>query len=1457
MNVQKRNGDCEEVSFDKVLKRIKLLSHELHINVFEIAQKVCSRIYDGVKTSELDELAAHMCSSLTLEHPDYGVMASRIIVSNHHKNTSPSFSETVQILYDNVDTEGKHNPLVSQELYDVVQKHKEKLNSYIDYNRDYGFDYFGFKTLEKAYLMRVKGRVVERPQQMFMRVALGIHAFDIKDALETYDLMSKKYFVHATPTLFNAGTPRPQCSSCFLLASTDSINGIYDSLKECALISKYAGGIGLHIHDIRARNSIIRGTNGTSTGIVPMLRVFNNTARYVNQCVTPDKLVFTKDGIKRMDQVTTNDYLITHDGSFKKVNSVAINEKHNDELVVIDVRHATHPLKCTKVHEILVINTGNPEFCFRDVKRKLDNGGIVPTYVPAEKVTTNHLMVYPIPTYVKDISYLYEDDLRLYGIMIGDGSINVHNNQWSVNINTTSKILTGLFVKELLQKRNIQYSEYIDENVHYITWTQTAKIPFGYENLYDKNKEKKIDSQLIHLPTKKLCALLKGLIETDGYVTDSAVYYGSTSLDVIQSMKYMLLRVGILTSVNINDNVDKVVNIYKGKEIISTKINYDLRIPKIQDLKDLDIFSNFDVSQYALYYKYENWLLSKVTDVSRMRYSGKVYDFNMMDNHNYLTDSGLIHNSGRRNGSIAIYLEPWHADIESFLELRKNHGNEEERARDLFYALWIPDLFMQRVKEDGMWSLMCPDICKGLSDHYGEAFEKLYTTYEDKKMYLKQIKAQDLWFQILESQIETGTPYMLYKDHVNRKNNQKNLGTIKSSNLCVAPETMILTDKGYFPIHTLRDQMVHVWNGKEFSETVVRQTGVRQKLITVSCDNGMSVRCTPYHKFYVQDLLQGVRVVEAGDLQVGMSIIRYEIPTMNMSSADIKFPYTQGVYAAEGTHDGKCGPTVDRPCILLKGDKRKLLQNMDWVHYNNIETDQVQVIVQGELNHKYFVPINYNLKSKLRWLEGFLDSSGFVKFQNGVEKIFVYSMNETFLIDVVYMLQTMGIQAKIQFKQLEIDSIGIAQLKELGFTPKHLVTGSKMDKMIPKMKSEATPIRISGVVDKGEVSNTYCFNEPLEHKGIFNGLLLGNCSEITEFTSEEETAVCNLASLCLPSYIENGTYNFKALHDAAKVLVKNINKIIDRNFYPVEKAKVSNMRHRPIGLGVQGLADAYVLMRYPFDSDEARALNRDIFETIYHGALEASMELAKKLGKTYSSFKGSPASEGMLQFDLWGVTPSDRYDWTGLKHAIMEFGLLNSLLIAPMPTASTSQIMGFNEAFEPFTSNIYKRKTLAGEFILVNKYLVKDLQDLGLWNTDMKNKIILDDGSIQGILEIPQNIRDLYKIVWEIKQKVVIDQAADRGAFVDQSMSMNLFMESPDFKKLSSMHFYAWQKGLKTGMYYLRTKAKAKAQQFTMDPKLAKFTNLRSELPNSNSHNNSTVNSDTSSETGGCEACSA
>ncbi|CAI5739943.1 unnamed protein product [Hyaloperonospora brassicae] len=753
MYVLKRDGRREDVKFDKITARITKLCYGLnpdYVDAVKISQKVVAGVYPGVTTSELDELAAETAAYQSTQHPDFSKLAARIAVSNLHKNTNKVFSDNIEVFHKNVhEKTGAAAPLIADDVYAVVMQHKDLLNSALIHDRDFEYDYFGFKTLERGYLFRVHGTVVERPQQMIMRVALGIHKQDIPAALATYELMSQKFFTHATPTLFNAGTPRPQLSSCFLLAmQDDSIEGIYDTLKQCACISKWAGGIGISMHNIRATNSYIRGTNGSSNGIIPMLRVFNDTARYVDQ------------------------------------------------------------------------------------------GG------------------------------------------------------------------------------------------------------------------------------------------------------------------------------------------------------------------------------------------------------------------------------GKRKGSFAIYLEPWHADVFEFLELRKNHGNELHRARDLFFALWVPDLFMKRVEANGPWSLFCPNEAPKLYEVWGDAFDTLYEQYEREGRARKTINAQQLWFAILDAQIETGVPFMLYKDAANRKSNQQNLGTIRSSNLCC---------------------------------------------------------------------------------------------------------------------------------------------------------------------------------------------------------------------------------------------------------------------------------------------------------------------EVMEFTSPDEVAVCNLASVALPKFVEDGVFNYQKLCDVTSVVTRNLNKVIDVNYYPVAEARTSNMRHRPVGIGVQGLADAFILMNYAFESAQARELNKNIFETIYYASMKTSMEIAKELGP-YETFQGSPASKGIFQFDMWGVTPSSGlWDWAELKENVIKYGIRNSLLVAPMPTASTAQILGNNESIEPYTSNMYNRRVLAGEFTIVNKYLMKELIELGIWTPEVRNQILNDGGSVQKVKAIPDDVKEKYKTVWEIKQKSVLDLSADRGAYICQSQSLNIHIADPTISKLTSMHFYAWKKGLKTGMYYMRGRPKADAIQFTVD----------------------------------------
>lgn len=1097
MRVIKRSGRVEDVKFDKVTNRISKLRYELseHVDASMIAKHVFSSMYDNITTHEIDTLSAEICIGMITSDPDYEILATRIVASNIQKTAPKKFSDAMCILYD--------AGIVTEE----VKRISFLVDVSIKPDRDFTFGYFGIKTLEKGYLQKVKNVIVETPQYLYMRVAVGIHGDDIKAVIETYNAMSTGACIHATPTLFNAGTHRPQMSSCFLVSNKeDSIDGIYDTLKECAQISKWAGGIGLHIHDVRSNNSIIKGTNGRSDGIIPMLRVYNATARYVNQ-------------------------------------------------------------------------------------------------------------------------------------------------------------------------------------------------------------------------------------------------------------------------------------------------------------------------------------------------------------------------AGRRKGSIAMYIEPWHADILDFLDIRLNQGDEEARCRDLFSALWIPDLFMKRVESGGDWSLFCPNKARGLSDVYGEEFDALYEKYEREGLADATIPVVDIWKAIIKSQSETGTPYMLYKDACNKKSNQKNIGTIKSSNLCVAPETTILTRDGHVVISKLKDCEVEVWNGEQFSKVSVKQTGQDQELLTVRTSKGLSLRCTPYHKFWI---VGHGDAVEARNLKKDMKIIKHQLPIINDSEKIQKYAYTHGLFCADGTtsttekerrchfkakenglcmrhqtnikeynEDGICQANshTEQKWLDLYHVKKDLIKYLDYDYAcTNDAYNKIRLRLPKDIDDKFFVPMDYSLKTKLEWLAGVLDGDGCVQRHQGGRGVSIQlgSINYDFLNKILLLLQTIGVNSRLnvvrdeamkdmpggryitkKMWRLLISSGCVECLKNLGLHTRRL---NIIVDNLPNRQALHFD-KIVAVEDLGETADTYCFNEPLRHMGIFNGILTGNCSEIVEYSNHDETAVCNLSSIALPTFVdkETRTFNHEKLHAITKMITRNLNKVIDRNFYPTEAARRSNMRHRPIGIGVQGLADVFILLGLPFDSEKSRDLNAHIFETMYHASLEASCELAEING-SYETFDGSPASQGILQFNMWDRAPrfSGLYDWEDMRVRVKK-GIRNSLLLAPMPTASTSQILGNNECFEPYTTNIYLRRTLAGEFVVVNKHLVRDLQALGLWSKEMKDLMIKSGGSVQNITDIPDDIKDIYKTVWEISQKVIIDMAADRGVFVDQSQSMNLFVESPTLSKLSSMHMYAWKSGLKTGMYYLRSKAKARPIQFSLE----------------------------------------
>ena len=1176
MHVTKRNGHIEIISFDKILRRIKRIGKEvgIQINYTALVIKVIDQLFDGISTTKIDELTAEQCASMSSTHYDYNILASRILVSSHQKNTSASFSKVMQQLYGFLDKNGKPSPLVSDDLIAIVKKHKTQLDALCDYERDFLIDYFGFKTLERSYLMRINGKVVERPQHMWLRVAIGIHGSAIESIIETYQYMSQRYFIHATPTLFNAGTPRPQLSSCYLLSmESDSIDGIYNTLKDCALISKMAGGIGLHIHNIRATGSHIRGTNGTSNGIVPMLRVFNNTARYVDQCVIPETIIYTDEGpIKIESCISGKTRVFNMTGGIETIENV-LEHYYEGTTLVIRNKFSTTPLQITPQHPIYAVKTGTE----------------IPEWIDAQDLQVGDSIVYRFPSLEQDVANISEEDCKFYVFLffyggIKEGKYFINTDKYDpdyVKLDTICKERYD-FIKTYLETRLVEFKE--DCHTGIIEWVPALHLPFRNGDLYGADGKKRIHSRWLLLPINKTVILYDNLRKNSN---------------------------------NMNVNIDDILQWFSIR-VMPNKI-----------------------------------LLSEITSIHKAEYSGILYDLQMEKQHDYLLENGLVHNGGgKRNGSFAIYLEPWHADIEAFLQMRKNHGDEEMKARDLFYALWIPDLFMERIKANGKWTLMCPDECPGLADVYGPEFVDLYEKYEKDGKGKQTVNARDLWFRILDAQMETGTPYILYKDAANKKSNQKNVGTIKSSNLCVAPETLVLTKTGNHVIKDLCDQTVEVWNGMEWSQVEIKKTGENQRLIRVEFDNGKHIECTPYHKFYILNSSGSVIKVDADSLYVGTHIEPFSLSN---------------------------DPTI------------------------------------------------YN-------------------------------------------------------------------------------------------------ISVTAIIETNRNDDTYCFTELKRGRGTFNGIITGQCTEIIEYSDENETAVCNLASLALPTYIEANKetgqpeFLYDKLYEITKIVTKNLNKIIDVNFYPTEKTKRSNMRHRPIGIGVQGLADVFFLMGLPFASDEAKAINRNIFETIYFAALTASCELAEKDGP-YETFAGSPASQGLLQFDLWSYDPgTSRYDWLTLKERIQKVGLRNSLLLAPMPTASTSQILGFNECIEPITSNIYSRRTLAGDFVQVNKYLMADLIRLDLWNDKIKNNIIANHGSCQQIDMIPPDLKERYKTVWEIPMRQLIDMSADRGAFICQSQSLNLWLEDPTYSNLTSMHFYSWSKGLKTGIYYLRRRAKHQAQQFTIEP---------------------------------------
>ena len=1449
MYVTKRNGKTEVVSFDKILQRIKKVGTEvgIKINYTALAMKVIDQLYDKISTRQIDELTAEQCASMSSTHPDYNVLAGRITVSNHHKNTDSSFSKVMNKLYNYKNKQGKPSPLISKETHAAIHDLEvKKLNALCDYSRDYYIDYFGFKTLERAYLMRIDKQIVERPQHMWLRVAIGIHGTNWDRVAETYHYMSQKFFTHATPTLFNAGTPKPQLSSCYLMAmEDDSIDGIFNTLKDCALISKWAGGIGLHIHNVRGTGSHIHGTNGTSNGIVPMLKVFNNTAKYVDQCVLPSTIIFTSKGPKKICNVVENETSILNSTGGRSVVKRVLEHSYKGSMLLIHNMHTYAPLHVTPEHPLLALETHETK-TKEELIQGVKNRRYLPDFVEAKTITEGDYLVYRVPHYENTTTNIdvTEEDCYIYGILYQRGIIDfdcAYNYVYFQQENDDAELISTL--QEYLKKKAVPYVYENDEEFgsKRIRWMKTDGIPlpFRTSDFYNENNEKCMADKWLLLPLTKTKQIIRGLLQS------SVFFYGSTieastqknpsvpyiqfrtqSLFSVETIKYLFMRIEMLIQVTFS----KACDFKKSTQIDpSEQKYYYIEINKTKEICNLiNIEYNETHNNSIEYFVHDKYLYSPVKSIESTTYNGTLYDLEIDHIHDYMLSNGIVHNGGgKRNGSFAIYLEPWHSDIEMFLQMRKNHGDEELKARDLFYALWTPDLFMSRVKENGQWTLMCPSECPGLSDVYGTDFDTLYMQYEREGKGKKTMPARDLWFQILDAQMETGTPYLLFKDAANLKSNQKNVGTIKSSNLCVSPETTVLTREGQFPIYSLwagnypesskeTHQFTDVWNGEEFSTVEIIKTGHDfEDFVCVEFSDGSLLTCTPYHKFYVHN---EVRIDDDEEWDIIECDAKSLQPGMKLESCT--FPVIEN------------GQTID-------GGKEEAHNIGCLSGMHNIRLNENN----ANLEH-IFVPINYCLEDKMTWFYGFIEPYMCDEEIQRDTIIYVPTRSYVFAQDVKFMLQTCGINIVIRKTEKSSDhgtrtiyqlAIHICQLKQLSALNPNIVLPQMPEFKISNAEKTYTPeIRVKSITPVVRKDDTYCFTEPKKHAGIFNGVRTGQCTEIIEYSDEKETAVCNLASIALPSFIRSKEmhesvgdspssamkkiFDYDLLHEVTKVVTGNLNRIIDVNYYPTEKTRTSNMRHRPIGIGIQGLADVFLQMGWTFSSAEAKMLNRHVFETIYHASLEKSCELAQEEGK-YETFDGSPASKGILQFDMWDIVPdSERYDWDDMKAKIQKYGLRNSLLLAPMPTASTSQILGYNECMEPITSNIYSRRTLAGEFILVNKYLMNEMLELGMWNETLKNHMVANNGSIQSLEYIPKEIRDKYKTVWEIPMRDLIDMAADRGAYICQSQSLNLWLEDPNYGSMTSMHFYSWSKGLKTGIYYLRRRPRHQAQQFTIEP---------------------------------------
>lgn len=1636
------------------------------LDLAKVARQTVEGAVLGMTQVEVSTLLAETAAYLSSHHPDYEALAARIAVDALHARTPKRFSESIAELRAHTHPKLRVRvPLINDLTAAAVEAHADVLDAAIVHERDYAYSYFGFKTLERSYLMQNDKRIVERPQYMIMRVAVGIHGNDIASALGTYDLMSRQLFTHATPTLFNAGTPNGQLSSCFLLTvQEDSIVGIYDTLKQCALISKAAGGVGFAAHKVRARNAYIAGTNGNANGLVPMLKVFNDTARYVDQCFTPETPIVTAEwgpvpigNLYRYALAGNADAAVKEihtskngaDADAESVSKHAEVGKEGTEAVPIrgvTVLSATGrwcPLSAVVRHVPPARPTGDDAATKDGTETSVDTG----VTVVRIRSSTTMMPKFGTPTWVTEMDDDDDDDKSTAGtrkraracfaaetkvtpqhqIMVlcdaldndtpvvvarplvseaapqpdvadndtdrdgessevpktdndddddalsddkeddkgGDETRTAREQLCDILYRLCERIDKGYVVPKLVDAGTLEPGMVLchvvppepepsetNEGAKTSDWRMagllTAAIdlagtgvgntgptfltaPSGSPTAHfidtyiaiaegrtveraDKALRTDMDGnvknrrwRITHPALEKALALTRSMAhmaaasnrDLDAYVMGLAETLDGrkVSAHLSDTLRWLSLRLVPRALLRLNPEAaarkrSAVLSVVPGNEaedrpdIWSVAHDNRLYVPveSVEFIKRSAPATSFDASTADAVGASAQ---SPTTD------SG-LYDLEVDDEEHIYTTLGVgaCHNGGgKRKGAFACYLEPWHADILDWLDLKKNHGKEEDRARDLFYALWMCDLFMRRMIADESWSLFCPSEAPDLYKYHGPAFDALYERYEREGRARSTIPARQLWWAILDVQTETGAPYILYKDAANATSNQKNLGTIECSNLCVAPETRVLTDRGHLPIASLVGQCVRVWNGDTWSEVEVAQTGAHQPLLTVTLDDGARLTCTPYHKFILASDsdsdssdtgkgILGASRVDASKLAEGTRLVQWTPPVIEGDpQRDFRSPFAHGLFSADGEYD-----EVGHPRLVLRGESKVLIAHLDLETVVCTRQTAARFDVMLPINSvaRYKVPHGASLRNRLDWFAGLVDGAAdpatvLVPKNDGIA---IRSSNRAFLDDVRLLLQTMGAHASITAAsplphevmgegqkaanapchwRLSLSSSALGRLVSLGLSTRRV----SLDGIETKNATKQV-VTVQSVENLGRIDDTFCFTEPLNHAGVFEGVCTGQCTEVIQYSSDTETSVCNLASVALPKFVASTAgrtggahkvervstdgrfvYDFEALHEVVQVMVRNLNRVIDVNGYPLPETRRSNLRHRPMGVGVQGLADTFALMGYTWESDEARLLNRDIFETIYHAALTASSQLAAKEG-TYETYEGSPASQGLLHMDLWEAAANDarrwegcdgipidprhrvfdvrqhasgRWDWDGLRAEIRQHGLRNSLLVAPMPTASTSQILNNNESIEPTTTNLFTRRVLAGDFPVINRHLVRRLMERGLWNEQLRNRLVAAHGSVQdfGDDEVPADLRALFRTAWEIPKRVVIDMAADRSPYIDQSQSLNLYCEKPTSKALTSMHAYAWRRGLKTGMYYLRTRPAANAIQFTVD----------------------------------------